>query len=190
MSNSSLETRYAQIVERRRGLLIDGFAPYEVAGLEGEWVTPYHLAARSPTGPVLLTFNYLDHPSALAHRERLLMQGFLPEMTFNRVLDRALSRVGIERRDIYVTHAFHLLAPARSAGIWTRHIDLSFDAVARHELEGRQVIALGHAASNACRRFGVAHLAVVHPSARGRTLDEKARDLSLAIGTFTSSRSA
>lgn len=150
-------------------------------GLDGDWTTPYQIASRSPDGPVLLTFNYLDAPSAILHREQLLACGFLPGMPFNSVLELALNLAGMQRADLYVTHAFHLLPPTRSASIRPAHVDLSFDAVARHELEGRRVIALGDVAARVCRRHGIDHVATPHPSARGLSFRHRAEVLSTSL---------
>ena len=56
-------------------------------------------------------------------------------------------------------------------------VDLSFDAVARHELDGRRVIALGDVAARVCRRHGIAHVATPHPSARGLSFRHRAEVL-------------
>ncbi len=175
---------YDELVEARKSLRIEGFASYGDAGIDGPWITPYHLASRSPDGPVLLTYNYLDSPSAQLHRAELCRTGFLPAMPFNRVLDLALSEVGLVRADLYVTHAFHLLAPSRSASIPQRAIDLSFDAVARHELTNRKVIALGQAAARSCARHGIPHLATPHLSARGTSFGQRASVLAQALRTL------
>ena len=172
---------YLALVEARRQLRLDGYDSYADVGLDGPWTTPYHLASSSPTGPVLLTYNYLDAPSARRHRDELLAQGYLPNMPFNRVLDLALAAAGLSRADLYVTHAFHLLPASRSAVVPAAAIDHSFDAVARHELTGRRVIALGAVAARSCRRHGIAHLAVPHLSARGTSFAERATVLAQAL---------
>ena len=100
---------------------------------------------------------------------------------FNRVVSLALLKTGMTRSDLYVTQAFHLLPEDRSASIFSRDIDRSFDEVTRHELNGRYVIALGDAAASACQRHGVWHQKVAHPSAHGLTYDAKASELAVAI---------
>lgn len=175
---------YAQIVTARRALRIPGYATLSDVGLDGPWTTPYHLAAKSADGPVLLTYNYLDAPSARQHREQLLITGYLPAMTFNRVLDLALAKAGMVRAVLYVTHAFHLLPASRSAAIRPEDVDISFDTVARHELVGRRVIALGYVASRVCARFGIAHMPTSHPSARGLSFDQRAAALADAFMTL------
>jgi hypothetical protein len=172
---------YRETIERRRALAITGFQSYADVGLDGEWVSPYQIASGSPTGPVLLTYNFLDAPTALAHRDTLNRQGYLPNMVFNRVLDLALAETGLTRSDLYVTHAFHLLPQSRSAAIPRPAIDRSFEAVACHELAGRTVIALGEVASSACIRFGIPHRAVPHLSARGFSFKRKATLLADAL---------
>ena len=175
---------YLALVEARRQLRLDGYDSYADVGLDGPWTTPYHLASSSPTGPVLLTYNYLDAPSARRHRGELLAQGYLSNMPFNRVLDLALAATRLSRADLYVTHAFHLLPASRSAVVPAAAIDQSFDAVARHELTGRRVIALGAVAARSCRRHGIAHLAVPHLSARGTSFAERATVLAQALLTL------
>jgi hypothetical protein len=175
---------YEDLVQARRALHIDGYNSYADAGLDGPWITPYHLASCSPDGPVLLTFNYLDGASAHLHQDELRRHGYLAAMPFNRVLDLALKVAGMTRVDLYVTHVFHMLAPSRSAAIPTRHIDKSFDAVARHELEGRNIVALGQAAARCCVRHGLRHHAVPHLSARGLSFAERAALLTAALRQF------
>lgn len=179
--DSARRRRYAGWVERRRAFTLPGYRSLADVGLDEEWTTPYHLAACSPDGPALLTYNFLDAPSAIAHRDALRQFGLLPSMPFNRVLDLALSSAGLARSDLYVTHAFHLLPEWRSASIPLRDLDLSFDAIARHELEGRRIIALGAAAAHLCRRHALAFTAVPHPSARGQSFAARAAQLSAAL---------
>jgi hypothetical protein len=173
--------RYAGWVGRRRALNLPGYRSFADVGLDGDWTTPYHLAACSPSGPVLLTYNYLDAPSAMEHRATLETLGYLPGMPFNRVLDLALAAAGLTRADIYVTHAFHMLPATRSASVSARDIDLSFDAVGRHEIEGRRIVALGAAAARVCRRHGIACSEVPHPSARGFDFSTRAALIARAL---------
>ncbi|MDB5612663.1 MAG: hypothetical protein JWQ22_316 [Devosia sp.] len=173
---------YAKLVDARRALRIPGYATFADVGLDGPWTTPYQIASRSADGPVLLTYNYLDAPSARKHRSQLLADGFLPRMPFNMVLNIALARTGMKRSDLYVTHAFHLLPATRSAAIQSGDVDISFDAIARHELSGRKVIALGAVAARVCARHGIAHLATTHPSARGLSFAGRAEALASALG--------
>lgn len=174
---------YDEIVARRRALRIDGYLTLADVGFDGDWVTPYQKASCSPDGPVLVAYNWLDAPSVETNRVILEECGFLPDIMFNNVLDKALAICGIRRRDLYITQAFHLLPNRRSGSISARDIDKSFEAITRHELVGRRVIALGTDAAAACLRHSVRHTAVRHPSARGPGLthDAKARELARAI---------
>lgn len=172
---------YGEIVRRRRAFSWPGYLSYADAGLDGAWVTPYHLASASPSGPVLLTYNYLDAPTALLQCEHLRRTGYLPEMPFNKVLNLALVRLGLTRADLYVTHCFHLLAQSRSEALPLAAVDASFEAVARHELEGRVVIALGREARRQCTRHGMPHLPARHLSARGQSYSERATALAATL---------
>ncbi|KQN69994.1 hypothetical protein [Devosia sp. Leaf64] len=172
---------YAEIVERRRQFSWPGYQSYADAGLEGDWITPYHLSSASVTGPVLLTYNFLDAPTAIAERWRLRETGYLAEMPFNRVLDLGLALAGLKRSEIYVTHAFHLLARQRSERIPNAALDASFDAIACHELVDRRVIALGDAASRQCSRHAIPHQRTPHLSARGLSFAERAEQLAAAL---------
>ena len=175
---------YAEIVERRRQFTWPGYQSYADAGLEGAWITPYHLSSVAFSGPVLLTYNFLDAPTALAKGPHLRAHGYLAEMPFNRVLDLGLALAGMRRADIYVTHAFHLLANDRSERIPNAALDASFDAVARHEMMDRPVIALGDAASRQCARHGIPHHAMPHLSARGLSFAHRAEKLATALRSF------
>lgn len=174
---------YDQIVARRRDLTIQGYMTLADLGFDGPWVTPYQIISRAPDGPVLVAYHWLDAPSVRKHRDVLASLGYLPDMPFNRVIEHALRLAGMRREQLYVTQAFHLLPATRSARIAAQDMDASFDAVTRHELPGRRVIALGRAASDACRRHGINHVAARHPSARGCTRVDKAKALAgLIIG--------
>lgn len=173
--------RYADIVARRRAFSLPGYDSYADAVLDGDWVTPYHLTCGNFQGPVLLTYNFLDALTARREHQTLARQGYIAAMPFNRVLDLALLKAGRQRADLYVTHAFHLLANSRSERIATGAVDASFDAIARQELAGRPVIALGLEAARQCRRHGIAHLAVPHLSARGTSFETRAAALATAL---------
>lgn len=173
--------RYQAIVKARRRLQLPGFVSFTEAGLDGPWVTPYQIGSRSETGPVLLTYNYLDAPSVQQHRAELLECGYLASMPFNRVLDLALKAARLDRGEIYVTHVFQLLPATRSAAVPMAALDASFDSVTRHELVDRRVIALGRVAVRACLRHGIAHLAVPHLSARGLNYATRAAALAGAL---------
>jgi hypothetical protein len=174
---------YQQIVERRRALRIGNYATLADVDFDVEWVTPYQISSRSLTGPVLVAYNWFDVPSVNANREILRRIGYMPDILFNKVIDSALQIVGMNRSDIYVTQAFHLLPTKRSGKISARDVDISFDEVTRHELVDRRVISLGGDADRACHRHGIKHAAVAHPSARGsgRSIFAKAECLAKAI---------
>jgi hypothetical protein len=172
---------YQQIVERRRALRIGNYATLADVDFDVEWVTPYQISSRSATGPVLIAYNWFDVPSVDANREILKRLGYMPDILFNKVIDNALQIASMNRSDIYVTQAFHLLPTKRSEKISASDVDISFDAVTRHELAGRRVISLGGSADRACCRHGIKHVAVAHPSARGRTIRAKAQCLAEAI---------
>jgi len=174
-------TSYLHVIERRRALEIPGYATLADVGFDGDYVSPYQIQSRSDEGPIVIAYNWLDVPSIKLHREILQKLGYLPVITFNKVMDRALDLAGLKRSQIYVTQAFHLLPQTRSQYIPQRDVDRSFDQITRHEIAGRQVIALGDASARACRRFGIRHAAVCHPSARGRTREEKAREIATAL---------
>ena len=175
---------YEQIVERRRKFSIPGYATLAEVGFDWPVVTPYQKAARSETGPVLIGLHWIDAQSVEANRAVLEENGYLPKMAFNQILDIALTSAGMVRADLYVTQAFHLLPlHQRSESVPMSHIHASFDAITRHELTGRRVIALGDAAAAACRKHGVSLTNVFHPGARGRGLThaEKGRVLAQVL---------
>jgi hypothetical protein len=175
------EPAYQRLLRARRSLGANGFAGYADVGCETGTITPYHLTCGNRAGPVLISFNWLDAPTARAHAAILRRIGHLPAMLFNRVLDAALALTGLRRDDIYLTHASHLLPVARSAPLPQGVIDESFDRVTRHEIAGRRVTALGQVAAAACARFGILHHAAPHPSARGLTLRDKAASIAEAL---------
>jgi hypothetical protein len=171
------KTRYAANIGRRRALQIPGYATLADVGFDGDWVSPYQKSACSEDGIVLIAYNWLDEQSVAENRIILERLGYLPGILFNRVLDQALGLCGKSRRHFYVTQAFHLIPRTRSEGISSSAIDRSFDEVTKHEVAGRRVVAMGTAAGTACRRHGVHHVEVCHPSARGRTVLDKAREI-------------
>jgi hypothetical protein len=165
----------------RRRLAIPGYATLADVGFDGPWVCPYQIMSRSPDGPVLVALHWLDAPSITLPKDILRGLGHLPGIPFNRVLDRALELAGLDRQGIYVTQTFHLIPARRSEQVSRAAIDISFDQVTRHELRDCRVIALGQVASGACRRHGVDHAAVCHPSQRGRTFEARAVEICAAL---------
>jgi hypothetical protein len=172
---------YEWIVEQRRALRIEGYRTLAEVGFEGPWVTPYQKTSCSMDGPVLVALHWLDWPSIDANRTELNKRGYLRGIRFNNVLGRVLQKRCLAREDIYVTQAFHLIPRTRSERISPKAIDLSFDAVTRHELVGRHVIALGNDAASACRRHGVEHVPVCHPSRRGWSYEQCANEIANAF---------
>lgn len=175
---------YADIVARRKALQLDGYKTLADVGFDGDWVSPYQMAAASKDGPVLVGLHWLDAPSVEANRSDLHRLGYLPKLRFNQVVDRALQLCGLHRGDLYVTQVFHLLPMRQAATIPAADVDSSFDAVTRHELTGRRVIALGSAAARACGRHAARcrdYRALIHPSSRGLSHEDKAVRLAAAI---------
>lgn len=173
-------------LERRRAFRLDGYETLADVGLDVPWVSPLQIKAHSPTGPVLVAYNWSDAATARKCRDFLWENGFLPKIPFNMVLDRALSDAGLSRSDVYMTQAFHLLTKSRSAPVPYKHVRASFEAITYHEVKGRPVIALGGAASHACDVFGIRHIRVPHPSSRGSTFLERAQPITDALRRLTS----
>ena len=143
-------------------------------GFDGPWVSPIQIISGNLTGPMLITKDWFDAPSAIKNRQVLLEQGYLPGIPFNAVLDKALSLIGLTRSDIYITPVFKLLPPKRSHSIRNADTRASFQAVTQHELLGRKPIAAGQDAIMALKHFGIPHIPTVHPSARGLDYETRA----------------
>ncbi len=176
---------YSELIAARRAFALADYYTLAEVGMDGEYVTPLQIEAHSPTGPVLLAYNWLDAVAAQENQTVLRERGYLPNILFNKVVDRALGICGLTRADIYMTQVFHLLPPSdRSSSVPSRLLDCSFRAITYHELTGRKVVALGTAAARTCRHNGIEPNYVVdHPSARGlgRTIEGKAGELARAI---------
>ena len=173
-----------EIIAERRNFRIPGYKTLCDVGFDGDWVTPIQKVSASPMGPVLIGLHWLDAKSVVENREILELCGYLPCIRFNKVLDMALKQVGLRRREIYVTQAFHLLPLCdRSQKIPEEDLDRSFEKITRHEVEGRIVIALGDEAADTCRRANISFEEVLHPSARGKgkTYNFKAEKLANAM---------
>ena len=169
-------------IARRRAFRLPRYTTLADVGLDGDYVSPLQIHACSSTGPVLLAYHWIDAATARDRAEFLREWGYMPEITFNKVVEAALRICGLTRADLYMTQAFHLLPTTRSAAVPARDVDAGFVAVTRYELEGRQVIALGTAAAQACKRGGVTPArTVMHPSARGLSIEAKAAVLARAI---------
>ncbi len=150
---------FADIVEARRRLSAgeykDRYAPLSEANLEGFWVSPPQKTSSSCTGPVLVAHNFLDFKRAKENWDCILMAGgYLPGIPFNRKLNRVLDCADIGRTDIYITQVLHFL-PRDNAPKNTPPSLLcrSFCDVTRHEIFGRNVIALGAVAKDMCRMW-------------------------------------
>lgn len=170
-----------EIVAERRRFRIPGYKTLCDVGFDGDWVTPYQKVSASPTGPVLVGLHWLDAKSVAENREILELCGYLPCIPFNKVLDMALRQVGLRRREIYVTQAFHLLPPSdRSQEVSDKDLDRSFEKITRYEIEGRSVIALGDAVAETCQRANIPFKDVPHPSARGKGMTYKYKAEKLA----------
>lgn len=172
---------YDDIISKRREFSLPNYSTLADVGFDGPWVSPYQITSKSQDGPCLVAYHWLDVPSIHIHRAILAELGYLPGIKFNNVLDLALQLAGLQRNQIYVTQAFHLLPNTRSERIPSRCVDASFDAITKHELMGRKVVALGEAASGVCYHHGVKAVAACHPSARGRTNIDKAREIADAL---------
>ncbi len=175
------ELKRRDIIARRRQFAIPGYKTLTDVGFDGEWVTPIQKKSHSATGPVLVAHYWLDAPSVEPNRRVLEKLGYLPDIPFNQVLDRALDQVGLKRRDIYITQTFHLLPDELSPPFPSKHIDKSFDRITRHEVDGRTVIALGTVAADACRRAGIKAIDCISPSRPGKSHEYKARELAHAL---------
>ena len=175
---------YDWIVQQRRAFRLDSYHTLADVGFDGPWVTPYQKTSRSPDGPVVVALHWLDAPSIELHRATLQERGYLPGIRFNDVLDLALLARNLSRDAIYVTQAFHLIPRTRSQRIPAPLIRKSFDTVTRHELVGRRVLALGSEAADACQRHGVPHVAVCHPSRRGKTNVENAHEIASGLAAL------
>jgi hypothetical protein len=134
---------YAENIVRRRSFSLLGYRTLEEVGLDGAYVSPLQILSKSATGPVLVAYNWFDAPSALRYASTLRTYGYMPGIAFNVVLEKALALVGMTRADVYMTQAFHLLPEGRSDPVPFRDVDLSFDAITKHEVQDRRVIALG-----------------------------------------------
>ena len=174
---SEFERTLKHNIERRRKFKLDGYKSLEDVELDGEYVTPLQIVARSATGPCLVAYNYIDAPTAVREHDFLAVVGYLPDIPFNKVLKLAFERANIRREDTYMTQAFHLLPQKRSGKIPTRDVRKSFEAITLHEIKGRRVVALGEDAACACKPFEgqyADYVETIHPSARGNTYEERA----------------
>ncbi|ETX29965.1 hypothetical protein [Roseivivax isoporae] len=172
---------YRDAVARRRAFALPGYETLAEAGFDGDYVSPIQMSSGNLYGPMILSKDWLDAPSARAHRRRLALAGYLPETPFNRVLDRALALAGLTRADIYVAPVFCLLPPVRSHRLPLADARASFEAVTGFELMGRRPVAAGTDAQRVLRAAGVAHVPTIHPSARGLPFEDRAVRIARAL---------
>jgi len=172
---------YHNAIERRRAFHLPGYVTLTEAGCDGPWVSPIQISSGNLTGPMLISKDWFDAPSAQTHRLLLLQSGYMPDMPFNVVIDRALDLAGLSRSDIYITPVFKLLPPKRSHAIRSEDARASFEAVTRYELLGRRPIAAGGDAIRVLQHFGIPHIPTIHPSARGMDYDTRATLLAQAF---------
>jgi len=172
---------YREAIRRRRAFCLPGYASLAEAGVEGPWVSPIQVACGSLTGPMIVSKDYCDAPTAVSHAAAIRRTGLVPGMGFTAVLDRMLALLGLARSDIYVTPIFKLLPPRRSHALRSSEARASFDAVTRFEILGRTPVAAGTDAARTLSHFGVAHVAAPHPSARGLSHAARARSLADAV---------
>jgi hypothetical protein len=170
------------IIARRRELQVpDQFRKQWVTladvGFDGDWVSPIQKRSNNMKGPVLVAKHWLDAASVNQHRPVLERCGYVPKLRFNGALDRILKSVGLTRGDIYITQACHFL-PRENRRQWVPRalMERSIEAVTRHEVEGRMVIALGREAEAALKRVGVHCRACPHPSSSVAGRDKALED--------------
>ncbi|EBA08134.1 hypothetical protein [Sagittula stellata] len=168
-------------IRRRRAFALPGYKTFAEEGFDGEYVSPIQMTSGNLTGPMLISKDWLDAPSANANRAILTKQGYLPGNHYNRVIDKVLVLAGLVRADIYITPVFGLLTAKRSSVIPAKDRRASFEAVGQHELMDRKPIALGTDAASVLRWFGIDHIETIHPSARGLTFDDRARRIAKAL---------
>lgn len=174
-------TAFHDAIARRRAFSLPGYVTLAQAGFDGDYVSPIQIACGNLTGPMLITKDWLDAPSANANRAILQRQGHLGDNPFMRVIDRALALARLARADIYITPVFALLTAKRSSVIPIRDRRASFRAVGQYELMGRRPIACGTDAASVLRSEGVDHIETLHPSARGLTFEARAQRIAKAL---------
>ncbi len=164
------------IIKRRRQFKIRGFGYKTLTevGLDGDYVSPIQKISNSATGPILIGKHWNSAKNALQKKDLLLEFGYDVFSRFNKVLDAALKCADMNRADVYITQAFHLL-PGTDKGqsIKPKHIYQSFREITIHELDGRPVIAMGGTAQKACNRFSIEYIPVPHPSHRTMSIENR-----------------
>lgn len=177
----NLTAAYQRAVAARRAFRLPGYPTLAEAGFDGDYVSPIQMTSGNLIGPLLMSKDWLDAPSAQKHRLHLKATGYLPDNPFNQVIDRVVHLLKLARSDIYITPIFHLLTPHRSSTIPVTHARASFAAVGRHELMGRRPVALGTDSARVLAHFGIDHVAAPHPSARIGSYDKRAQLIARAV---------
>ncbi|MEO0632849.1 MAG: hypothetical protein AAFY52_01790 [Pseudomonadota bacterium] len=177
----TLADAYQRAIAARRAFRLPGYPTLAETGFDGDYVSPIQMTSGNLTGPLLMSKDWLDAPSARAHRDILYKTGYLLNNPFNQVIDRVLALLNLKRANIYITPIFHLLTPKRSSTIPVAHARASFDAVGRHELMGRRPVALGIDSARVLRHFGIDHVTAPHPSARIGSFDARAAQIAHAV---------
>ena len=163
MNSSTFKDNYNRNIERRRSFSLPGYKSLADMGFDGEYVTPTQIEACSETGICLVSHNWFDVKSVERYSldpkkyQSLKEKGYDESIPFNRVLDLALYKVGISRKDTYMTQVFHLLPPSQKAPPSEEDVRKSFEAITQYEIQGRKVVALGKPAKTACIEFGIRH---------------------------------
>ena len=190
MNSSTFEDNYKRNIERRRKFSLPGYKSLTDMGLDGEYVTPTQIKARSETGICLVSHNWFDVKSVERYSldpkkyQSLKEKGYDESIPFNEVLDLALHKVGIQREDTYMTQVFHLLPPSQKEPPSEDDVWKSFEAITQHEIQGRKVVALGKPAKIACTKFGIRFAHADSPSwgfQQGISYDERADKIANAI---------
>ncbi|KIC51284.1 hypothetical protein [Tateyamaria sp. ANG-S1] len=177
----SLTAAYHRAIAARRAFRLPGYPTLAEAGFDGDYVSPIQMTSGNLTGPLLMSKDWLDAPSANANKAQLKRTGYLPNIPYNKVIDRVLKRLNLTRADIYITPIFHLLTSKRSSTIPVAHARASFDAIGRHELLGRRPVALGTDSARVLQHFGIDHVTAPHPSARIGSYDMRAEQIAQAV---------
>ncbi len=175
-------------IEARKNLKVpDDYKTLKCAGLDeedDEWVSPPQLTSDSHVGIVLVAKDFLNFEKARDKSKRIRRYGgYLPELGFNKVLDCALCRAGLCRKDIYLTQVVHLLPCGKASKYHRKPVATdSFKNVTEDEIRDRVVVALGDLAIRYCRDSTAKRVfETIHPSARKGTEDERAQEIAAVL---------
>lgn len=162
------EWPYPKLLALRKRLPApEGYRTLAYAGLD-DYITPPQQTAFHRTGIALVGKHFLDAKTAKECRDAIVGNGgFCPCVPFRERLEEALGRVGLCLGQVYVTQAFHFLPEEdRSDEPPAELLHASFNAITKHELRGRTVIALGGTAARACRKAKIPRIQAPHPARR------------------------